>query len=291
MKSALYISVIAALFLASCTERLPEPQVPDIQNDYTTVISASVNPLTIEGISAAGEFAWNESHTMGVSGSEMGKNELYVPVKSTIGTSEALFYGGAVKGEFAIYAPYTTDGAAAALLARVVVPTEQNYYADPLEYLMYNSCFYATTATETVNFDFHTGLLKIYLKHNLTNIKGLKVTVANLSETGCNEGVAGYLAVGESEQPLVNPQPTIHVGNYEAGLNSSEASPLAVYVAVAPGKYGNFVVEVETEAFTLAMPVRGPFVVNPLAITELTAKKVDHSFDVDDFESENGTFN
>jgi hypothetical protein len=171
------------------------------------------------------------------------------------------------------------------------VPTEQNYYADPLEYLMYNSCFYATTATETVNFDFHTGLLKIYLKHNLTNIKGLKVTVANLNETGCNEGVAGYLAVGESEQPLVNPQPTIHVGNYEAGLNSSEASPLAVYVAVAPGKYGNFVVEVETEAFTLAMPVRGPFVVNPLAITELTAKKVDHSFDVDDFESENGTFN
>ena len=106
MKSALYISVIAALFLASCTERLPEPQVPDIQNDYTTVISASVNPLSIEGISAAGEFAWNESHTMGVSGSEMGKNELYVPVKSTIGTSEALFYGGAVKGEFAIYAPY-----------------------------------------------------------------------------------------------------------------------------------------------------------------------------------------
>lgn len=291
MKSALYISVIAALFLASCTERLPESQVPEIQNDYTTVISAAVNPLSIEGVSGAGEFVWNESHTLGVNGSVMGRDQLYVPVKSTIGTSEALFYGGAVKGEFTVYAPYSTDGAKAALLARVVVPTEQNYYADPLEYLMYNSCFYATTTVETVKFDYYTGLLKINLKHNLTGIKGLKVTVANLNETGCNEGVAGYLAVGESEQPLVNPQPTIHVGNYEAGLNSSVSSPLAVYVSVAPGKYGNFVVEVETEEFTIAMPVKGPFVVRPLAITEFTAEKVDHNFDVDDFETENGTFN
>ena len=291
MKSALYISVISALMLASCTERLPEPQVPEVKNDATTVLSVSVDPLSIEGVSGAGEYTWAGTHTLGVSGSELGVNQLYVPVKSTIGTSEALFYGGAVKGEFTVYAPYSEKGAQAALDARVVIPTEQNYYAEPMEYLMYNSCFYAKSTTESVKFDYHTGLLKIFLQENLTNIKGLKVMVANLNETGCNEGVAGFLAVGESETPLTNPEPAIHVGNYAEGLSSSKDAPLAVYVAVAPGKYGNFVVEVETEAYTIAMPVRGPFTVAPLAITDVTAKKVDYDFDVDDFESENGTFN
>ena len=291
MKSALYISVISALMLASCTERLPEPQVPEVKNDATTVLSVSVDPLSIEGVSGTGEYTWAGTHTLGVSGSELGVNQLYVPVKSTIGTSEALFYGGAVKGEFTVYAPYSEKGAQAALDARVVIPTEQNYYAEPMEYLMYNSCFYAKSTTESVKFDYHTGLLKIFLQEDLTNIKGLKVMVANLNETGCNEGVAGFLAVGESETPLTNPEPAIHVGNYAEGLSSSKDAPLAVYVAVAPGKYGNFVVEVETEAYTIAMPVRGPFTVAPLAITDVTAKKVDYDFDVDDFESENGTFN
>ena len=291
MRSALYISVISALVLASCTKRLPEPQTPEVVNDATTVLSASVEPLSIEGLSESGEFIWNEKHTLGVSGSELGSNLQYVPVKSTIGQNEALFYGGAVKGEFTVYAPYSTDGAKAALDARVVVPTEQNYYENPLDYLMYNSCFYTKTTTESVKFDYHAGLLKINLAHGLENIKHVKVTVANLNETGCNEGVAGYLATTESEQPLTNPQPSVTVSNYAEGLVSSESAPLAVYVLVAPGKYGNFVVEVGTEAFTIAMPVKGPFTVQPLAITELTAKKVDHDFDVDDFLSEEGTFN
>ena len=293
MRSALYISVISALVLASCVKRLPDVQEPTIVNDATTVLSASVASLVIEGVSGTKDYVWNADHTLGVSGSLLGKDLCYVPVKATIQseTSEALFYGGAVKGEFTVYAPYSNDGAKAALEARVVVPTQQNYYAEPLDYLANNSCFYAKTTTESVMFDYYTGLLRIALKHNLENIKGLKVTVANLNETGCNEGVAGYLAVGESNQPLSNPMPSVEVRNFADGLSSTEESPLLVYVSVAPGKYGNFVVEVETEAFTIAMPVKGPFVVTPLAITDVTAVKVDHSFDVDDFEQENGTFN
>lgn len=292
MRSALYISVISALVLASCTKRLPEPQTPDVVNDATTVLSASVETLAMTGVSGAGEFIWNETHTLGVSGSELGANCKYVPVKSTIGLSEALFYGGAVKGEFTVYAPYSTDGAVAALDARVVIPTEQNYYAEALDYLMYNSCFYAKTTTESVKFNYHAGLLRINLAHALEDIQHVKVTVANLQETGCNEGVAGhYATTADAEQPLTNPQPSVTVRNYDETLVSSEASPLAVYVLVAPGKYGNFVVEVGTKAFTIAMPVKGPFVVEPLSITELTAKKVDHNFDVDDFEGEEGEFN
>lgn len=291
MRSALYISVISALVLASCTERLPEPQTPEVVNDATTVLSVSTKPLAIEGLAGVGEYIWQESHTLGVSGSELGVNQKYVPVKATIGKSEALFYGGAVKGEFTVYAPYSTDGAKAALDARVVIPTEQNYYEAPMEYLMYNSCFYAKTTTESVVFDYYAGLLKINLALELKNIKHVKVTVANLNETGCNEGVAGYLATAESEQPLTEVQPSVTVRNYAEGLGSTEASPLAVYVLVAPGKYGNFVVEVGTEEFTIATPVKGPFVVAPLAITELTARKVDYNFGVDDFEGEEGEFN
>ena len=291
MRSALYISVISALVLASCTERLPEVQTPGVENDATTVISASVAPLSIAGVSETKDYVWETEHTLGVSGTELGSNLCYTPVKATVGTNEALFYGDAVKGEFTVYAPYSEDGAKAAKDARVVVPAQQNYYAEPLDYLAHNSCFYATTTTESVKFDYYTGLVKIALKHDMKNIKGLKLTVANLNETGCNEGVAGYLAVGESDNPLTNPVTSIKVGNYTEGISSTYDNPLSLYVAVAPGKYGNFVVEVETEEFTIAMPVKGPFEVAPLAITEFTAEKIDHNFDVDDFEQEDGKFN
>ena len=107
MKSLFSIVAIFSLALVSCTERIPEKQMPDVDNGVITMIKATVNPLELQGVPGVGEYSWNETHTIGIYGTAAGENECYLPVKTTLGSSEAQFYGNEVGGDMTIYMPFT----------------------------------------------------------------------------------------------------------------------------------------------------------------------------------------
>lgn len=295
MKSLLYIVAIFSLALVSCTERIPEKEMPDVDNGVITMIKATVEPLTLQGLEGVGNYAWNEAHTIGIYGTTAGQNECYLPVKTTVGDNEAYFFGNVVGGDLTIYAPYSKEGNTAARSGRVIVPAEQNYYAEPLDHFMYNSTFLATSTVGEATFGYHAGLLKIELKYDIQNITSVKVLVGNVTADGdYSNYIVGDLAVDEDvEETLTNGAASLVVKNFPEGIDSTIDNPLVVWAVVAPGEYENFVVEIANAEATTAVPVKGPFFVAPRALADKTcvAEKINHDNTLDDFQGENGEFN
>ena len=295
MKSLLYIVAIFSLALVSCTERIPEKEMPDVDNGVITMIKATVEPLTLQGLEGVGNYAWNEAHSIGIYGTKAGQNECYLPVKTTVGDNEAYFFGNVVGGDLTIYAPYSKEGNTAARSGRVIVPAEQNYYAEPLDHFMYNSTFLATSTVGEATFGYHAGLLKIELKYDIQNITSVKVLVGNVTADGdYSNYIVGDLAVDEDvEETLTNGAASLVVKNFPEGIDSTIDNPLVVWAVVAPGEYENFVIEIANAEATTAVPVKGPFVVAPRALADKTcvAEKIDHDNTLDDFQGENGEFN
>ena len=295
MKSVLCIVAIFSLALVSCTERIPEKEMPNVDNGVITMIKATVEPLTLKGATGVGNYSWNETHTIGIYGTTIGKNECYLPVKSTIGDNEAYFFGNTVGGNMTIYMPYVSAGSPAALDGRVIVPVQQNYYASPFDHLMYNSTFLAETKSEEATFSYHAGLVKVELHYDIPNVTEVSVLVGNVTADGdYDDYCAGDIAVDKyAEQFLVNGSNQVTVTGFPEGFNTTIAQPLTVWVALAPGTYENFVVEISNAEMTISTPVKGPFVVEKCAIAEnvCDAKEVRYDNGVDDFVGENGEFN
>ena len=298
MKSLLCIVAIFSLALVSCVERIPEKVQPDVDNGVITMIKATVNPLElqVDGATEVGNYSWNETHTIGIYGSTLGENECYLPVKSTIGDNEAYFFGNAVGGDMAIYMPYVSAGSPAALDGRVTIPAEQQYYANALDHLMYNSTFLAYAETNEVTFDYHAGLVKVQLQYDIQNITKITVMVGNVTTNGgYDEYCVGDVAVDaeNTEVFIVNGNNEVSVVGFPEGIDTTIAEPVTVWVAMAPGTYENFVVEIYTADSMISAPVKGPFVVEKSAVCEHTcvAKEVKYDNGIEDFEGENGEFN
>ena len=295
MKSVLCIVAIFSLALVSCTERIPEKEMPNVDNGVITMIKATVEPLTLKGATGVGNYAWNETHTIGIYGTTIGENECYLPVKSTIGDNEAYFFGNAVGGNMTIYMPYLSAGSPAALDGRVTIPAQQNYYATPFDHLMYNSTFLAEAKSDVVTFDYHAGLVKVELHYDIPNITEVSVLVGNVTANGgYDDYCVGDVAVDKyAEEYLVNGSNQVTVTGFPEGTNTTLAQPLTVWVALAPGTYENFVVEISNAETTISTPVKGPFVVEKCAISEnvCDAKEVKYDNGIGDFEGENGEFN
>jgi len=295
MKSLLCIVAIFSLALVSCTERIPEKPMPNVDNGVITMVKATVEPLTLKGATGTGNYKWNETHTIGIYGTTEGDNECYLPVKSTVGDSEAYFFGNAVGGDMTIYMPYVSAGSPAALDGRVVVPAQQQYYADAFDHLMYNSTFLANVDSENVSFDYHTGLVKVELKYNIPNVTRVSLLVGNVNaDGGYNDHCVGDLAVdADVEDYLVNGSGQVTVTGFPEGTNTTTAEPLTVWVSMAPGIYENFVVEIASADMTISTPVRGPFVVEKCAIAEKVCVAEEQKYDngIGDFGGENGEFN
>ena len=295
MKSLLCIVAVFSLALVSCTERLPESKLPDDNgSDVITMIKATVAPLELKGYPGVGNYSWNNSHIIGIYGTGAGSNEQYLPVQSTLGASEAFFFGNEVGGDLTIYMPYLEGGIPAGKEGRVAVPAVQQYYADPFDHLMYNSEFLAYVTGNEVSFDFHAGLVKIVIEYDIENITSVNLLVGNISKDGeYDDYCAGDLSITtDVEQMLVNGVGELSVTGFPEGIDSTVAEPLVVWAVVAPGVYENFVVEISNDKMTIAAPVEGPFVVEKCAISnDVVAKKVDHNNGVGDFEGENGEFN
>lgn len=295
MKSLLCIVAIFSLALVSCTERIPEKEMPNVDNGVITMVKATVEPLHLKGATGVGNYKWNETHTIGIYGTTIGENECYLPVKSTIGDNEAYFFGNAVGGDMTIYMPYVSSGSPAALDGRVVVPAQQQYYADAFDHLMYNSTFLAFAKSEEMKFDYHTGLVKIELEYDLEDITSVSVFVGNVTvDGGYDDYCVGEIAVeADAEQYLVNGSNKVTIAGFPEGIDTTIAQPLTIWAAMAPGTYENFVVEISTANMTISTPVRGPFVVEKCAIAEnvCVAKEVQYDNGLGDFEGENGEFN
>ena len=295
MKSVLCIVAIFSLALVSCVERIPEKEMPNVDNGVITMIKATVEPLTLKGATGVGNYSWNEAHTIGIYGTTIGENECYLPVKSTIGDNEAYFFGNSVGGNMTVYMPYVSAGSPAALDGRVIVPVQQNYYASPFDHLMYNSTFLAETKSEEATFSYHTGLVKVELHYDIPNVTEVSVLVGNVTaDADYDDYCAGELAVNKyAEELLVNGSNQVTVTGFPEGTNTTLAQPLTVWVALAPGVYENFVVEISNAETTISTPVKGPFVVEKCAIAEniCDAKEVKYDNGVDDFVGENGEFN
>ena len=295
MKSVLCIVAIFSLALVSCTERIPEKEMPNVDNGVITIIKASVEPLQLKGAAGVGNFSWNETHNIGIYGTTIGENECYLPVKSTIGDNEAYFFGNAVGGNMTIYMPYVSSGSPAALDGRVTIPAQQQFYANEFDHLMYNSTFLAETKSDVATFDYHAGLVKVELHYDIPNITEVSVLVGNVTaDGGYNDYCVGDLAVDKyAEEYLVNGSNQVTVTGFPEGTNTTVAQPLTVWVALAPGTYENFVVEISNAEMTISTPVKGPFVVEKCAIAEnvCDAKEVKYDNGIGDFEGENGEFN
>lgn len=295
MKSVLCIVAIFSLALVSCVERIPEKEMPNVDNGVITMIKATVEPLTLKGATGVGNYSWNETHSIGIYGTTIGENECYLPVKSTIGDNEAYFFGNSVGGNMTVYMPYVSSGSAAALDGRVIVPVQQKYYANEFDHLMYNSTFLAQTKSDAVTFDYHAGLVKVELHYDIENLTAVSVLVGNVTpDGGYDDYCAGEIAVDKyAEQYLVNGSSKVTVTGFPEGTNTTIAQPLTLWVAMAPGTYENFVVEISNADTKISTPVKGPFVVEKCAIAEnvCDAKEVKYDNGVDDFVGENGEFN
>ena len=295
MKSVLCIVAIFSLALVSCTERIPEKEMPNVDNGVITMIKATVEPLQLKGAAGVGNFSWKETHNIGIYGTTIGENECYLPVKSTIGDNEAYFFGNPVGGNMTIYMPYVSSGSLAALDGRVTIPVQQKYYANEFDHLMYNSTFLAETKADVATFDYHAGLVKVELHYDMPNITEVSVLVGNVTANGgYDDYCAGDVAVDKyAEEYLVNGSNQVTVTGFPEGTNTTLAQPLTVWVALAPGSYENFVVEISNAEMTISTPVKGPFVVEKCAIAEnvCDAKEVKYDNGIGDFEGENGEFN
>ena len=295
MKSVLCIVAIFSLALVSCVERIPEKEMPNVDNGVITMIKATVEPLTLKGATGVGIYSWNQTHNIGIYGTTKGENECYLPVKSTVGDNEAYFFGNAVGGNMTIYMPYVSSGSPAALDGRVIVPAQQQYYASEFDHLMYNSTFLAQTKSNEVVFDYHAGLVKVELHYDIPNVTEVSVLVGNVTANGgYDDYCVGEVAVDKyAEQYLVNGLNQVTVTGFPEGANTTVANPMTVWVALAPGTYENFVVEISNAETTISTPVKGPFVVEKCAIAEniCDAKEVKYDNGIGDFEGENGEFN
>ena len=295
MKSVLCIVAIFSLALVSCVERIPEKEMPNVDNGVITMVKATVEPLTLKGATGVGNYSWKETHNIGIYGTTIGENECYLPVKSTIGDNEAYFFGNPVGGNMIVYMPYVSSGSAAALDGRVIVPVQQKYYASPFDHLMYNSTFLAETKADAVTFDYHAGLVKVELHYDIQNLTSVSVLVGNVtSNGGYDDYCAGEIAVDKyAEQYLVNGTNHVTITGFPEGTNTTLDKPLTVWALLAPGTYENLVVELSNADMTISTPVKGPFVVEKCAICEniCEAQEVKYDNGIGDFEGENGEFN
>lgn len=294
MKSALCIVAIFSLALVSCVQRLPEKEMPTIDNGAITMVKATVKPLNVEGLTGTGAYKWDGKTSLGIYGTTGGVNECYLPVKSTAGNNAAFFYGNVVAGDLTIYAPYSEEGGQKALEGRIDVPSVQKYYANPFDHVMYNSSFLGTTQSSEVEFDYYTGLVKILVKYDIENIASVRLLVGNLHD-GFSSYISGELSVIDGLiDENCNPSNMVTIEEFGNGVNSTIANPLVVWASVAPGMYENFVVEITNkDNVTISAPVAGPFEVKACAVAskDCVAEKVDHDNGVDDLIPEEGTFN
>lgn len=307
MKSVLYIVALFSLALVACTERLPENNMPNnVENGAITMVTASVKPLYVEGLDGVGNYKWGES-VLGIVSS--GKNERYLPVKSTTGDNEAYFYGNEVGGEMSIYMPYSNENGAKAAAGRLTMLAEQNYYADPFDHLMYNSTFLATTTAGSVEFDYYAGLAKVVLKYDMSDIVSVAVRVGNVTDGDFNDYIAGdYSVVDAMLDDEAHRQSEVVVKIDEAEpFNTTVDNPAHVWVALTPGTYEHLVVAITPRVGeAVLLPVEGkklkegttdeyepePFVIKRCALAkEVVAEKIDRNNGVEDFEQENGSFN
>ena len=202
------------------------------------------------------------------------------------------------------YMPYVSEGSPAALDGRVTVPATQNYYESPLDHLMYNSTFLATTTANEVSFDYHTGLIKIEIDYDIENITSVAVMVGHITgDAEYSDYLVGDIAVNQDAvEALVNGSNTLVVTNFPKGMNAEAkvegdptkpGKPVIVWAALAPGTYEAFVIEVSNGEITTSLPVQGPFVVEKCTICEevCVATEIDYDNGVGDFEGENGEFN
>lgn len=296
MKSLLCIVAMFSLALVSCTETLPEKELPnDNGSDVITMIKATVEPLHLKGHDAVGNYSWNNDHKIGIYGTSKGVNERYLPVRSTTGDNEAFFFGNEVGGDLTVYMPYLSEGIPAGKEGRVSIPAKQQFYADPCDHLMYNSEFLANVVGDEVTFGYHSGLLQIDVQYDIQNIVAVKLLVGNISASSeFSDYCVGDIAITtDVETILTNGIAEMSVVGFPEGTHSEISNPLTLYAALAPGVYEGFVVEVSNATETFSAPVKGPFVVETCGLAEkvCVAKKVENDNNIPDFEGENGEFN
>ena len=299
MKSALCIVAIFSLALVSCVDRLAEAEMPNDKNGAVTMVKALVKPVTLEGIDGEGLYKWDGLNSIGINGTSKGINERYLPVQSTIGGNEAYFYGNEVAGDLTIYMPYSKDGGVRADEGRIVIPAVQKYYADPFDHLMYNSTLLGTTVNDLVEFDFHTGLIKILLEYDIQDVVSVKVMIGNIDQVDdngtsfTNYFVGEYSVENRTLDEAYSPSATLTINEFAEGASTTIENPMVVWASVAPGYYQNLVVEItDKNNVTISSPVKGPFQVSRLALCENTcvAKKVNYDNGVDDMIPEDGKF-
>ena len=298
MKSTLYIVAILSFALASCVQRLPDTDMPNVENGVITMVKAVVKPVTLDGVTGVGNYSWSETATLGLY-SEEGVNENYAIVKSTTGSNEAHFYGNTVGGQLTISMPFATDGGAKALGGRVQMRAEQNYYAEALDHFMNNASFLATTSTSEVVFDYYSGLLKVLVCFDVANIDAVAVRAVTISaemDWLYNNYLAGYLPINDAESGVVaeSGEAVVRVSNFPDGVSATTSEPATVWVALAPGYYENLVVDIwGKDGERYQAPVAGPFLINScsLADNDCVAEKVDNSNGMNGFIGEPGDFN
>ena len=176
-----------AAALCGCSGNTSTPR-EEIDLSGYTLFSANVESISFADGSALDQ-NWEDGDRIGVFGSETGNNAEYYLRKSSVGQSEATFYGELVKGNVVAYKPYAEGVSLIAGKIPVEISRNQTYIrGSSLSDVLSWACerLTATLENEKLHFLYPAGILAIrFAFDETTDIDVLKLTC----QSGMNQTV------------------------------------------------------------------------------------------------------
>lgn len=282
-----FVALFCAVLLAavSCT-KVRSYDVPVVEDYGITIISASIEPLDIEGLGKLDGHDWTPTDSLGVYGSERGENVAYVPFSDG---SLNRFCGDIVKGDIMLYYPYRKDGCNAARDNRMPLPAEVSYRDNASDFIFSNLTFVTGGDTDNFSFPFPLSLVKMTLALDLTELAKVSVTVSNVSQ-GYDEYLCGDMALDSRQPYLKNPGKTLEISGI-GGKSVGEKAPLDLWFALPEGKYENFIVGFEmSSGESVVQLCKGPLQTKKRCLTTCKVVEYKPEYSLGGYGSEEGGF-
>lgn len=233
------------LLVAACIEK-QEAGVPDTVLDGRTVVTADFGS----------GYTWTGKERISISGSEAGKNVVFMPYASCVGkTGRARLYGGEVKGHLSAYYPYCEDVVGTIL-------QYQSHSSDAKEHLRTNAFMTGESDTDEIVLSFRAGILHVSMSLEIDG----EIKSAVLSGAG------------------------FPITLYGLSGKCSESSPIDLWFAIEEGEYTGLSLTINSDKETLSKPISGTFVIRAGMINDSKLEDQGNSFGNPDIEEIEGHY-
>lgn len=249
MKKILLIT--AALVLGACSAKgLLKPD-PEVTEKGTVSLQASIGP----------DHTWKSSDAVGVYGSKMGSNAMYVPDEASLGKSgTATLYGSAVDGEIVAYYPYSPKGMPFLSEGYVKLPSIQSYCRDAASQIASNTVAFARAGDAVLNMERKVGVVhfKVVAKFS-GEVKS--VTLSSLYDVLCGNMSIDDGSMAEDGSHSVSVR----------GIGKPEGA-FDVWVVLPCGTYSSLEMTIVSDRDNIVKSVRGSIPVEDGKVAETILK-------------------